>query len=74
MFSVESWSLICDCRGPDDTAEPKQDDWDVLFPSISLHNWRIQTMSTPSLGTAANSKKGFMRKALLFAPQRSESR
>nr|XP_046269768.1 tuberoinfundibular peptide of 39 residues [Scatophagus argus] len=60
-------------RSADDSAEPKQDDWDVLFPSISLRDWSIQTMSAPSLGGATNSKAGLMREAWLFAPQRTEA-
>ncbi|XP_035530548.1 tuberoinfundibular peptide of 39 residues [Morone saxatilis] len=59
-------------RSPEDSAEPKRDDWDVLFPSISLRDWSIQMMSAPSLG-AANSKAGLMREAWLFAPERAEA-
>lgn len=66
--------ILSDSRSPDDSTEPKQDDWDVLIPSISLRDWSIQTMSAPSLGAAANSKAGLMREAWLFAPQRAEAR
>lgn len=64
-----------DCRSPDDSEEPTRDDWDVLFPAISLRDWSIQMMSSPSLGAAAaDSKAGLMREAWLFAPQRPEAR
>ncbi|XP_022606924.1 tuberoinfundibular peptide of 39 residues [Seriola dumerili] len=58
-------------RRTDDSEEPKRDDWDVLFPSISLRDWSIQMMSAPSLGAAADSKAGVMREAWLFAPERA---
>ncbi|XP_042244495.1 tuberoinfundibular peptide of 39 residues isoform X3 [Thunnus maccoyii] len=57
---------------PDDS-EAKRDDWDVVFPSISLRDWSIQMMSAPSLRAAANSKTGLMREAWLFAPERAEA-
>ncbi|XP_071770367.1 tuberoinfundibular peptide of 39 residues [Centroberyx gerrardi] len=61
-------------RGPDGSEEPKQDDWEVLFPSISLRDWSIQMMSAlPSLGVAANSKAGLMREAWLSAPEEAET-
>uniref|UniRef100_UPI0037E97D16 tuberoinfundibular peptide of 39 residues n=1 Tax=Semicossyphus pulcher TaxID=241346 RepID=UPI0037E97D16 len=60
-------------RSPDDSEEPKRDDWDVLFPSISLRDWSIQMMSAPSVGAAANSKAGLMREAWLFGPERAEA-
>ncbi|XP_040916492.1 tuberoinfundibular peptide of 39 residues [Toxotes jaculatrix] len=60
-------------RNTDDSEEHKRDDWDVLFPSISLRDWSIQMMSAPSLGAAADSKAGLMREAWLFAPQRTEA-
>lgn len=66
--------ILSDSRSPEDTEEPKRDDWDVLFPSISLRDWGIQMMSAPSLGAAANSKAGLMREAWLFAPERAEAR
>lgn len=56
-------------RDPDDPQEAKQDDWDVLFPSVSLHDWHVQMMRA-----AADSKAGLMREAWLFAPQRTEDR
>ncbi|XP_054470621.1 tuberoinfundibular peptide of 39 residues [Anoplopoma fimbria] len=59
-------------RSPDDSEEPKRDDWDVLFPSISLRDWSIQMMSSPSLAAAADSKARLMREAWLFAPERAE--
>ncbi|XP_038143938.1 tuberoinfundibular peptide of 39 residues isoform X1 [Cyprinodon tularosa] len=60
-------------RNPEDPQEVKPDDWDVLFPSISLHDWNIQMMSTPSLRAAADSKAGLMREAWLFGPDRAEA-
>ncbi|XP_068573863.1 tuberoinfundibular peptide of 39 residues [Cebidichthys violaceus] len=58
-------------RSPDDSEEPKRDDWDVLFPSISLRDWSIQMTSAPSL--RADSKARLMREAWLFAPEREEA-
>lgn len=69
-----SSSILPDSRSSDDSAEPKRDDWDVVFPSISLRDWSIQMMSAPSLGGAADSKAGLMREAWLFAPERAEAR
>ncbi|CAJ1074155.1 tuberoinfundibular peptide of 39 residues [Xyrichtys novacula] len=60
-------------RSPADSEEPKQEDWDVLFPSISLRDWSIQMMSTPSIGAAANSKGRLMREAWLLGPERVEA-
>ncbi|GAA6229524.1 tuberoinfundibular peptide of 39 residues [Lates japonicus] len=60
-------------RSTDDSEELKQDDWDILFPSISLRDWSIQMMSAPSLRAAADSKAGLMREAWLFAPERAEA-
>ncbi|KAM3595216.1 uncharacterized protein V6R79_020162 [Siganus canaliculatus] len=60
-------------RHPDDSVEPKQDDWDVLFPSISLRDWSIHMMSSPSLTGTADTKTGLMREAWLLAPQRAEA-
>ncbi|XP_030247953.1 tuberoinfundibular peptide of 39 residues isoform X1 [Sparus aurata] len=60
-------------RSPDDSAEPRQDNWGVLFPSISLRDWSIQMMSAPSLRAAADSRTGLMREAWLFAPDRTEA-
>lgn len=62
-----SWS-------PDNPEDLKQDECDVLFPSISLHDWNIQMMSAPSLRASADSKAGLMRPAWLFAPERTEAR
>ncbi|XP_047466365.1 tuberoinfundibular peptide of 39 residues [Mugil cephalus] len=59
-------------RSPDDSDEAKRDDWDVVFPSISLRDWSIQMMSAPSLRAAAD-KAGLMRDAWLFAPERTEA-
>lgn len=73
MFSKESSLILSDSRSPDDSTEPQQDDY-VLFPSISLHDWSIQTMSSPSLRAAADSKAGLMREVWLFAPERAEAR
>ncbi|KAK5598486.1 hypothetical protein CRENBAI_010023 [Crenichthys baileyi] len=53
--------------------EAKRDDWEVLFPSISLHDWNIQMMLAPSLRAAGDSKAGLMREAWLFAPERMEA-
>ncbi|XP_034381383.1 tuberoinfundibular peptide of 39 residues [Cyclopterus lumpus] len=58
-------------RRPDDSEEPKRDDWDVIFPSISLRDWSIQMMSMPSLG--ADSKARPMREAWLIAPEKAEA-
>ncbi|XP_073323365.1 tuberoinfundibular peptide of 39 residues [Pagrus major] len=60
-------------RNPHDSAEAKQDDWEVLFPSISLRDWSIQMMSAPSLRAAVDSRAGLMREAWLFAPDRTEA-
>ncbi|KAM4542337.1 tuberoinfundibular peptide of 39 residues [Odontesthes bonariensis] len=60
-------------RSPEDPDEPKRGDWDILFPSISLHDWNIQMMSAPSLRASADSKAGLMREAWLFAPERTEA-
>ncbi|XP_047202044.1 tuberoinfundibular peptide of 39 residues isoform X2 [Girardinichthys multiradiatus] len=60
-------------RNPDDPQEVKRDDWEVLFPSISLHDWNIQMMSAPSLKAAGDSKADLMREAWLFAPERMEA-
>uniref|UniRef100_A0A3P9NEJ7 Tuberoinfundibular peptide of 39 residues n=1 Tax=Poecilia reticulata TaxID=8081 RepID=A0A3P9NEJ7_POERE len=54
--------------------EAKRDDWDVLFPSISLHDWNIQMLSAPGLRAAADSKAGLVGDAWLFAPERPEAR
>ncbi|KAK5856981.1 hypothetical protein PBY51_010254 [Eleginops maclovinus] len=59
-------------RSADDSEEPKREEWEVLFPSISLRDWSIEMMSAPSLGVAANSKAGLMREAWLFGPERAE--
>ncbi|XP_023129859.1 tuberoinfundibular peptide of 39 residues [Amphiprion ocellaris] len=59
-------------RSPDDSEEAKRDDWDVLFPSISLRDWSIHMMSAPSLRAAANSKAGLLREAWLFDPERAK--
>ncbi|MEQ2305277.1 hypothetical protein AMECASPLE_036098 [Ameca splendens] len=61
-------------RNPDDPQEVKRDDWEVLFPSISLHDWNVQMMSAPSLKAAGDSKADLMREAWLFAPERMEAR
>ena len=75
MFSKDSLNIILsDFRSPVDSAEPRQDNWEVLLPSISLRDWSIQMMSAPSLRPAANSKTGLMREAWLFAPDRTEAR
>ncbi|XP_017290321.1 tuberoinfundibular peptide of 39 residues [Kryptolebias marmoratus] len=59
-------------RSPDDPEEVKRDDWDVLFPSISLHDWDIQMMAAaPGLRAAADAKTGLMREAWLFGPERT---
>ncbi|KAM4625028.1 tuberoinfundibular peptide of 39 residues [Polymixia lowei] len=50
-------------RSPNDSDEPRQDDYNVLFPSISLRDWSIQMM--PSIGAAANSKAGLLGAAWL---------
>ncbi|KAK5885799.1 hypothetical protein CesoFtcFv8_016899 [Champsocephalus esox] len=55
-----------------DSEEPQREEWDVLFPSISLRDWSIEMMSAPSLGAAANSKAGPMREAWLFGRERAE--
>nr|XP_015824601.2 tuberoinfundibular peptide of 39 residues [Nothobranchius furzeri] len=57
-------------RNPDDPEEVKQEDWDILFPSISLHDWNIQML--PGL-RSAEGKGGLMREAWLFAPERTEA-
>ncbi|XP_022048205.1 tuberoinfundibular peptide of 39 residues [Acanthochromis polyacanthus] len=57
-------------RSPDDSEEAKRDDWDVLFPSISLRDWSIHMMPAPSLRAAANSK--LLREAWLFDPERAK--
>ncbi|XP_074548691.1 tuberoinfundibular peptide of 39 residues [Halichoeres trimaculatus] len=59
-------------RNPDDLGEPKQDEWDILFPSISLRDWSIQMMSAPSLRAATNSKGRLMREAWIFDPERAD--
>ncbi|XP_031733714.1 tuberoinfundibular peptide of 39 residues [Anarrhichthys ocellatus] len=58
-------------RSPDDSEESKRDDWNVLFPSISLRHWSIQMTSAPSL--RADSKARMMREAWLFTPERAEA-
>ncbi|XP_032403907.1 tuberoinfundibular peptide of 39 residues-like isoform X2 [Xiphophorus hellerii] len=55
-------------RNTEDPQEAKRDDWDLLFPSISLHDWNIQMLSAP-----ADSKAGLMGDAWLFAPERPEA-
>uniref|UniRef100_H3BZ83 Tuberoinfundibular peptide of 39 residues n=1 Tax=Tetraodon nigroviridis TaxID=99883 RepID=H3BZ83_TETNG len=60
-------------NSPDDAADAKQDDWDVFFPSLFLHDWKIQ-MSAPIPEAAASSKRGHPRRGWLFAPQRTETR
>ncbi|XP_068451617.1 tuberoinfundibular peptide of 39 residues [Clinocottus analis] len=57
-------------RRPDDPEEPKQDDWDLLFPSISLRDWSLHMMSRP--GLAADSKARLVSEAWRFAPERAE--
>lgn len=75
MFPKDLLNLILsDSSSPDDSAEPRQDNWGVLFPSISLRDWSIQMMSAPSLRAAADSRTGLMREAWLFAPDRTEAR
>uniref|UniRef100_A0A3B3XN83 Tuberoinfundibular peptide of 39 residues n=2 Tax=Poecilia mexicana TaxID=48701 RepID=A0A3B3XN83_9TELE len=59
-------------RNPEGPQEAKRDDWDVLFPSISLHDWNIQMLSAPGL-RAADSKAGLVGDAWLFAPERPEA-
>uniref|UniRef100_G3PIN5 Tuberoinfundibular peptide of 39 residues n=1 Tax=Gasterosteus aculeatus TaxID=69293 RepID=G3PIN5_GASAC len=51
--------------------ESNRDEWEVLFPSISLANWIIQMMSAPSLRAAANAR--LTRAAWLFALARAEA-
>uniref|UniRef100_A0A087Y2N4 Tuberoinfundibular peptide of 39 residues n=1 Tax=Poecilia formosa TaxID=48698 RepID=A0A087Y2N4_POEFO len=60
-------------RNPEGPQEAKRDDWDVLFPSISLHDWNIQMLSAPGL-RAADSKAGLVGDAWLFAPERPEDK
>uniref|UniRef100_A0A667Y4M2 Tuberoinfundibular peptide of 39 residues n=1 Tax=Myripristis murdjan TaxID=586833 RepID=A0A667Y4M2_9TELE len=55
------------------SVEPKQDGWNILFPSISLRDWSIQMMSEPSLGPAANNKARLMREAWLSVPEEAET-
>ncbi|XP_061600184.1 tuberoinfundibular peptide of 39 residues [Cololabis saira] len=73
MTSVTSGfpQLRLPLRCPDGLQAEKRDECDVVFPSISLHDWNLQMMSAPSLG-AADSKAGLMRPAWLFAPERTE--
>uniref|UniRef100_A0A8C7WV05 Tuberoinfundibular peptide of 39 residues n=1 Tax=Oryzias sinensis TaxID=183150 RepID=A0A8C7WV05_9TELE len=59
-------------RSSEDPENPKQDEWDVVFPSISLHDWNIQMLSPPSVRAAA-SKTGLLREAWLFTPERTDS-
>uniref|UniRef100_A0A3Q3AUB5 Tuberoinfundibular peptide of 39 residues n=1 Tax=Kryptolebias marmoratus TaxID=37003 RepID=A0A3Q3AUB5_KRYMA len=69
---LRSDSSSSDPRSPDDPEEVKRDDWDVLFPSISLHDWDIQMMAAaPGLRAAADAKTGLMREAWLFGPERT---
>ncbi|KAM4541110.1 tuberoinfundibular peptide of 39 residues [Fundulus diaphanus] len=61
-------------RSSDDPQGDKLDDWEVLFPSISLLDWNLQMMSAPGLrAAAADSKAGLMGEAWLFAPERTEA-
>ncbi|XP_011612457.2 tuberoinfundibular peptide of 39 residues isoform X1 [Takifugu rubripes] len=57
----------------DDATAAKQDNWDVFFPSLFLHNWKIQTMSAPTLEAAASNKRGPVQQGWLFGPQRMET-
>ncbi|XP_056282008.1 tuberoinfundibular peptide of 39 residues [Pseudoliparis swirei] len=58
-------------RRSEDSEEPKRDDWEVIFPSISLRDWSIQMVSAPSLG--ADSKARLMKGTWLFAPEKAEA-
>nr|XP_019940149.1 PREDICTED: tuberoinfundibular peptide of 39 residues isoform X4 [Paralichthys olivaceus] len=60
-------------RSADNSVGTKRHDRDILYPSISLRDWSIQMMSTPSLGAAADSKAGLMKEAWLFDPERTEA-
>ncbi|XP_067099993.1 tuberoinfundibular peptide of 39 residues [Osmerus mordax] len=46
----------------------KPDQWEILYPSISLRDWSIQMMSTPDFG-AAKSKAELLGEAWLPASQ-----
>ncbi|XP_026166600.1 tuberoinfundibular peptide of 39 residues [Mastacembelus armatus] len=56
-------------RSPNHSQEPNQDDWDVLFPSISLRDWSLHMISRAT----DNSKAGLMREEWLFPPERAEA-
>ncbi|KAM8916272.1 tuberoinfundibular peptide of 39 residues [Spinachia spinachia] len=57
-------------RSLDNAEESNRDEWEVLFPSISLGDWIIPMM-TPSLRADSNAK--LMREAWLFALARAEA-
>lgn len=73
-ISLSRSLMISFSKSPDDPSAAKQDDWDMFFPSLYLHNWKIQTMSAPTLEAAASSKRGLMQQGWLFGPQRMETR
>ncbi|XP_037343198.2 tuberoinfundibular peptide of 39 residues [Pungitius pungitius] len=58
-------------RSLDDAEESNRDEWEVLFPSISLGDWIIQMMSAPSVGADSNAR--LMREAWLFALASAEA-
>lgn len=61
-------------NSPDDATDAKQDGWDVFFPSLYVHDWKIQTMSAPTPEAVASSRRGLLPPGWLFAPQRIETR
>lgn len=61
-------------NSPDDATDAKRNDWDVFFPSLYLHDWKIQTMSAPTIEAAASRKRGLLQQGWLVAPQRTETR
>nr|XP_019940147.1 PREDICTED: tuberoinfundibular peptide of 39 residues isoform X2 [Paralichthys olivaceus] len=65
--------ILSGSRSADNSVGTKRHDRDILYPSISLRDWSIQMMSTPSLGAAADSKAGLMKEAWLFDPERTEA-
>lgn len=61
-------------NSPNEAADAKLEDWQVFFPALYLHDWKIQTMSALTPKAAASSKRGLLRQGWLFAPQKAETR
>ncbi|XP_029972593.1 tuberoinfundibular peptide of 39 residues [Salarias fasciatus] len=59
-------------RNPHDSDGLKRDDWDIGFPSTSLHDWSVHVMAAPGVRAPADSRARLRSEAWLFAPETAE--